>query len=98
MGRTLLQILVPLMLPLALYFAWATVTRRVAQARGIPPSGPAPSLVNGPWAWLLGIGLVLVIAGFAVWAVTQETLPAGQYVPPSVVDGVIVPGHVAAPE
>ncbi len=97
MSRTLLQILVPLLLPLVLYFTWASVTRKLAQARGLPP-GPAPSLINGPWRWLLGSGLVLVIIGFAVWAVTQETLPDGQYVPSRYIDGKIVPGFVEPAE
>ncbi|MHA1566742.1 MAG: DUF6111 family protein [Alphaproteobacteria bacterium] len=98
MGRTLLQILVPLLLPLGLYFVWVKVTRALAQARGLPASGPAPSLLSGPWQWLLGAGLVLVIIGFIGWLFVQETLPAGEYVPTRWVDGQIVPGHTAAPE
>ncbi len=98
MSRTLLQILIPLLLPLALYFAWATVTRGIAQARGGANPAPAPSFMSGRLPWLLAAGLVLVIVGFIGWALTQETLPEGEYVPPRFVDGEIVPGHVVAPE
>ncbi len=98
MGRTLLQILVPLLLPLMLYFTWVKVARGLAQARGQPASGPVPSLLSGPWQWLLGAGLVLVIIGFVGWVFFQETLPVGTYVPSRMVDGEIVPGYTTAPE
>lgn len=98
MGRTLLQILVPLLLPLMLYFTWVKVARGLAQARGQPASGPAPSLLSGPWQWLLGAGLVLLIIGFIGWVFLQETLPAGEYVPTRWVDGEIVPGYTTVPE
>ena len=64
----------------------------------MPNTAPVPALMSGRWPWLLGAGLVLTIIGFIVWALTQETLSEGDYVPPRFVDGEIVPGHIATPE
>jgi len=89
MSRAFLTVILPLLLPTALYLVWALAMRR-AQAGEI-----GVLLRELPWPWLAGAGvallagvLVLVAFGFGRSADTAH------YVPPRTVDGKIVPGHV----
>jgi len=47
-----------------------------------------------PWLWLIVSGLLLVIASFVYVGLTEGETTQGVYVPPNVVNGKIVPGHV----
>ena len=47
-----------------------------------------------PWFWLIGGGLVLVIASFVYVGLTEGETTKGVYVAPQYVNGKIVPGHV----
>jgi hypothetical protein len=47
-----------------------------------------------PWTTLFITGLALVAASFIYVGLTEGEPTSGQYVPPHVVNGVIVPGHV----
>lgn len=60
-------------------------------------SGPTGErLKRAPWVWLIAAGFVLYGAALAVWALTGD--PAGgDYVPPRLIDGEIVP-HDHLPE
>ncbi len=89
MIRAFLTVVLPLLLPTALYLLWAFAMRR-ADAAGLA------GLLRGlPWLWLGAAGvallagvLVLVALGFGRSADTAH------YVPPHTVGGKIVPGHV----
>ncbi len=54
MTRILLQVVLPIAAPFVIYVGWRLLTRG------------RPGLANlneGPWFWLIGAGLLLVIAG-----------------------------------
>jgi len=82
MGRVLLTIIVPLLLPTALYIAW-----RVALGRGI----------NLPttWVWLALSGLVLASVTLVAVSVDFGEPRNGVYVAPHLEGGQVVPGHIA---
>jgi len=76
MPRILLTIILPLLLPTALYLVWVTVLRR-ARHDGTTQWAALP------WLWLAGAGMVLlatVLVGLTVhFGAPQE----GVYVPPA---------------
>jgi hypothetical protein len=80
--RLLLTMLVPLVLPTALYVLWAMTLGR-----------HAPSGRRAPWPWLAGAGVVLAVAVLVTVAETSGSRD-GRYVPPHEENGQIVPGHV----
>lgn len=81
MGRVFLTIIVPLLLPTALYALW----------RGL-----AGKQINIPavWIWLTGAGLVLAALMLVFLSVDFGAPKEGYYVPPQVrPDGTVIPGH-----
>jgi hypothetical protein len=74
-------------LPFLLFFLWAWIARRRAAAGQVP-------LQQTPWITLTIVGLVLSIAALFVTGLDQGITKDGVYVAPTVVNGVIVPGHV----
>jgi uncharacterized protein DUF6111 len=84
MLRVFATIVLPLVLPTALYLCWITFVQRTDVIRW-----------NGlPFAWLAAAGAVLL--GFVLFVVTVGfgTSQPGTYVPPRWENGRIVPGHV----
>jgi hypothetical protein len=82
MGRVFLTIIVPLLLPTALYATWRVL---------------AGKRINVPkmWIWLTVSGLVLASLTLVLLSVDFGEPKNGQYVPPHVSDnGVVVPGHI----
>jgi hypothetical protein len=86
MLRVLLTIVLPLVLPTALYLAWIR-TMQGAEA------GP-PRWRTLPWVWLVGAGTLLLIVVLVVVNVRFGKSESGVYVPPRWENGRIVPGHV----
>jgi len=87
MLRVLLTIVLPLLLPTALYLLWATALR--------------PGRRNGaafwgalPWIWLAGMGVALLAIVLFVVTVHFGAPQEGVYVPPRWENGEIVPGHM----
>jgi hypothetical protein len=85
--RVFFTMVVPLLLPTALYLLWS-----MSMGRG--------AVAAGPWAWrgttwmlLAGAGLALALAVIVTVAETSGTRD-GHYVPPHEENGKIVPGHV----
>ena len=70
------------LLPFALYFGFALISRRVPQRQLVP------------WLVLTICGLVLVAGSFVYLGPTAGESTTGTYVPAHVVNGKIVPGHV----
>jgi len=87
--RLLLSIVLPLLLPTALYVLWAATVGRAELA------GTA-AWRSLPWAWLVvaGVALTVVVLFTAVETGGRRN---GTYVPPHVVNGRIVPGHFVSP-
>ena len=82
MGRVFLTIIVPLLLPTAIYVAWRVV---------------AGKQINVPaaWLWLTVVGLALASAVLVLLSVDFGEPKEGHYVPPHVNDsGTVVPGHI----
>jgi Family of unknown function (DUF6111) len=82
MGRVFLTIIVPLLLPTALYVAW-----RVLAGRRIN--------VPAVWLWLAVAGLALASAMLVFVSIDFGEPKEGQYVPPHVDEGgAVVPGRI----
>ncbi|HKT17347.1 MAG TPA: DUF6111 family protein [Stellaceae bacterium] len=76
----LLTIIIPLLLPTALYVGWRL---SVGRSASVPPG----------WLWLAAGALALASVAL-VLANTDFSGPReGKYVPPYVKNGVVVPGH-----
>jgi hypothetical protein len=84
MGRVFLTIIVPLLLPTALYAFWRVL---------------AGQRINVPavWLWLAVAGLALASAMLVFVSIDFGEPKEGQYVPPHVsAGGEIVPGRIEA--
>lgn len=84
MGRVFLTIIVPLLLPTALYVAWRVL---VGKQIAIPSF----------WVWLLVAGLVLAALTLVLLSVDFGEPANGRYVPPHVSGDTVVPGRIIAP-
>lgn len=89
MLRVLLEYIVPLALPTAIYFAfqWWVARRAVA---GHPVE--KPKWWDAPWPWLVAAGIVLLLITLAVLAVTSGAPPDASYHPPDLQNGQVRPG------
>jgi Family of unknown function (DUF6111) len=87
MPRILLTIVLPLLLPTALYLLWVTVLRP-ARHNG------ATQWTALPWLWLAGAGVALLAIVLVVVTVHFGSPQEGLYVPPRWQDGDIIPGHI----
>ena len=85
MIRRLLYDILLFLLPFALYgLYWRIAGRERADAH----------LKSHPWTLLFISGLLLVVASFVIWGLTEGESPKGVYVPPHLENGQVVPGHV----
>ncbi len=90
MARLFFTYALPLLAPLAMYLLWNAYARAKAKKDG----GDPPSLQKGPIFWSLVAGFILLVATFVTLAVTGGNPPdAGQYMPPRIEDGKIVPPY-----
>lgn len=80
-----MTIVLPLVLPTALYLMWLAVLRRLGRVR-------RRAL---PWVWLLGAGVAVLAIVLVVVTVGFGTPQRGVYIPPQWRGGQIVPGHIA---
>jgi len=87
MLRVLLTIVLPLVLPTALYLLWVRTTRW-------EEGGAAIRWRALPWLWLAGAGVVLLAVVLFVVTVHFGTSEQGVYVPPRYEGGHVVPGHI----
>jgi hypothetical protein len=87
MLRVLLTIVLPLVLPTALYLAWVRTTQPAEDGGAVRWRGL-------PWLWLAGAGTLLLVIVLFVVNVRFGSQEPGVYVPPRWENGHIVPGHV----
>ena len=87
MLRVFLTIVLPLLLPTALYLLWVTMLQRPRQER-------ATLWLALPWMWLAGAGVALLVIVLFVVTVHFGAPQEGVYVPPRWEHGDIVPGHI----
>ncbi len=103
MLRVFLTIVLPLVLPTALYLLWLRVAHWLPG--GSPPGSPAGSTPGSPpgetvqwaalpWVWLAAAGALLLALMLFVVTVHFGTSQPGTYVPPRWENGRIVPGHI----
>ncbi len=89
MVRIVIEYLLPLILPTALYALWIAWQRRRAAAAGAVEA----ELQELPWFWLILAGLALAIAAMIGTAFLSGYAPGAHYTPPSVKGGEVVPGQ-----
>ena len=87
MLRVFFTIVIPLLLPTAIYLAWLRVGHRHEAAEGVHWSAL-------PWVWLAGAGALLLALVLFVVTVHFGTSEEGVYVPPRYEGGHVVPGHI----
>ena len=87
MLRVFLTVVVPLLLPTALYLLWVTTLRP-------SPGAGAVSWRAVPWLWLAGAGAVLLTIVLVGVTVHFGTPQQGVYVPPRWDGQQIIPGHI----
>jgi Family of unknown function (DUF6111) len=79
--RQFFEIVLPLILPTAIYIAYFSVLR------------PRRALPELPWVWLGGAGVILLAVTFLALALLGGADPSERYLPPKVVNGKVEPGH-----
>jgi hypothetical protein len=82
----------PVLIPVSLYFLWLQYARWQARKKGLPIT----RFTEGPWVWMIVSSLIIGIACLILWRL--EAAPEkGDYSPPQLRDGQIVPGHIEQP-
>ena len=81
--RQFLIFVVPLVLPTLLYYFYMVARQghRETMSQDLP------------WSWLGAAGGLLLVVTLAASAVMDRHAPGAKYIRPTVVDGVVVPGH-----
>ena len=79
----------PVLIPLIVYLLWLYIVGRKAKKAG----QPGVHFLDGPWYWVVITSLVIGIGCFMLLA-TSLTGDAGEYIPPHMQKGVLVPGQV----
>ena len=88
MLRFFFTIVLPLLLPTAVYLLWQQFARW-------PEGGDGVHWNALPWAWLAGVGALLLVMVLSAVIVGFGTSQPGAYVPPRLENGRIIPGHIA---
>lgn len=79
----------PALLPLVIYIIW----HRLAVRRAKKAGKPVPHFRDGPIYWMVMSCLVIAVLCFALLGFDMEA-QRGDYVPPSLQNGMVVPGYV----
>jgi hypothetical protein len=87
MIRVIVTIVLPLLLPTALYLLWVT-------ALGARHDRRPTTWRSLPWVWLAGSGAVLLAIVLVFVTVGFGTSQQGVYVAPRFIGGRIIPGHI----
>jgi hypothetical protein len=95
MLRVFLTIVLPLVLPTALYLLWLRVAHWLPrESTAGSRQGERVQWAALPWVWLAAAGAVLLALMLFVVTVHFGTSTPGTYVPPAWENGRIVPGHI----
>ena len=79
----------PALLPLLCYLLWFWVVCRRAVAQGNTP----PRFRDGPVYWMILATLLIAAICLAAFATSQDA-QRGEYIPPHLEDGKMIPGQV----
>ena len=87
--RQFLEIVLPLLLPTALYLLYTIIANRRS------PAVPGQPLWwrEVPWLWLAAAGTALVVVCLVAFALFGGAPPGTAYRPARLIDGKIVPGQ-----
>jgi len=88
MIRIILMYLIPFLLPLAVYTAFAWYRAKYVASH----EGEAPVIERGPWPYLLLAGAFLTVATAGTMAILGGADPDATYTPARIEDGRVVPG------
>ncbi len=97
MLRVFFTIVLPLVLPTALYLVWVRLTHSSPGGDGSQQESERGGTVRWtalPWLWLATAGAVLLALMLFVVTVHFGASQPGTYVPPRSENGRIVPGHI----
>lgn len=96
MSMIIFRYILPFLLPALVFVLWTWARGRWVERHG----GQAPGIEDGPWFWLTLSGGFLVLAVVIATALSgdQAGKPGEVYVPPTTVDGKVVPGHYKSAE
>ncbi len=97
MLRVFFTIVLPLVLPTALYLVWVRLAHWSpggSEQESESERGEAVRWSTLPWIWLAVAGAVLLALMLFVVTVRFGSPQPGTYVPPHVENGRIVPGHI----
>ncbi len=89
MLRVVLSVILPLLLPTALFFLYAWYVSRRAQA-----AGAEPRQIDVPWSWLAIAGMLLVLVTLAINVIYGHAEKGSTYEPARLENGKLVPGRV----
>ena len=81
----------PVLMPFLVYALWMLKMRGRARKAG----EPLPRFRDGPWFWAVVATFGVAIAMFIVFGVSAREGIRGDYTPPHMENGKIIPGHVA---
>lgn len=56
--------------------------------------GAQPWYVRAPWVLLFALGVTLAALVLFLGVLLNPAIPSGDYNPPALIDGKIIPGHV----
>ena len=88
MTRVVLMYLIPFLLPLAAYVAFAWYRSKFVASH----EGEAPGIEKGPWPYLLLAGALLTVGVAGTMAIIGGHDPDSTYTPARFEDGRVVPG------
>lgn len=91
MLRVTLTYILSLLLPMGLNFLWIWFRNRRSIALDLNLTKTA---LPGSWVFLIGIGLVLAFALVATMILHTYSGTDTVYIPPHLVNGLVVPGHL----
>jgi hypothetical protein len=86
--RFILQYLLPMAFPTAMYFLWMLYSKHRAE------EGHEIDLSKGPWLGLFMAGVIIMGISLVIFNQMDGVEPGGIYQPPAYIDGKIIPGHV----
>ena len=92
MLRVIFTIVLPLVLPTAVYLLWMWIANRTS-LRGSRQGGGV-GWAALPWLWLAGTGVLLLVLVLFVVTGHYDSSTPGTYVPPRWENGRIIPGHI----
>lgn len=90
----------PLVLPTVIYMLWRLISGRPAPSDQANQNGDATVASrdelwrDAPWMWLALAGAALLALVLLVGVFVHDKPPSGQYVPPRMEGGHIVPGEL----